>query len=91
MRINECSCGCGGSSDKCMEKGESDLNYMFFGNLETIKRMIDELVQMDHTQIDEIIKDGHEWAVDHIASSADDIQEVYNFLKNLKIIYLYLK
>lgn len=82
MRINECSCGCGGSSDKCMEKGGSDLNYMFFGNLETIKRMIDELVQMDHTQIDEIIKDGHEWAVDHIASSADDIQEVYNFLKN---------
>jgi hypothetical protein len=82
MRINECSCGCGGDSDKCMEKGGSDLNYMFFGNLETIKRMIDELVQMDHAQIDEIIKDGHEWAVDHVASSADDIQEVYNFLKN---------
>ena len=80
MRINECSCGCGGSSDKCMEKGGSDLNYMFFGNLETIKRMIDELVQMDHTQLDEIIKGGHEWAVDHIASSADDIQEVYNFI-----------
>jgi hypothetical protein len=55
---------------------------MFFGNLETIKRMIDELVQMDHTQLDEIIKGGHEWAVDHIASSADDVQEVYNFLKN---------
>jgi hypothetical protein len=81
MRINECSCGCGGSSDKCAESG-SDLNYMFFGNLETLKRMIDELVQMDHAQIDEILKGGHEWAVDHIASSADDVQEVYNFLKN---------
>jgi hypothetical protein len=55
---------------------------MFFGNLETMKRIIDELVQMDRTQIDEILKNGHEWAVDHIASSADDIQEVYNFLKN---------
>jgi len=81
MRINECSCGCGGSSDKCAESG-SDLNYMFFGNLETMKRIIDELVQMDRTQVDEILKGGHEWAVDHIASSADDIQEVYNFLKN---------
>jgi hypothetical protein len=28
------------------------------------------------------LKNGHEWAVDHIASSADDIAEVYNFLKN---------
>ena len=81
MRINECSCGCGGSSDKCAESG-SDLNYMFFGNLETLKRMVDELVQMDHNQVDEILKGGHEWAVDHIASSADDVQEVYNFLKN---------
>ena len=82
MRINECSCGCGGSSDKCAEGNASELNYMFFGNLETMKRMIDELVQMDPTKIDEILKSGHEWAVDHIASSADDIQEVYNFLKN---------
>jgi hypothetical protein len=82
MRINECSCGCGGSSDKCAETSGSELNYMFFGNLETMKRMIDELVQMDRSQIDEILKNGHEWAVDHIASSSDDIQEVYNFLKN---------
>lgn len=81
MRINECSCGCGGSSDKCASS-KSDLNYMFFGNLESLKRMIDELVQMDHTQVDEILKGGHEWAVDHIASSSDDVQEVYNFLKN---------
>ena len=81
MKINECSCGCGGSSDKCAESG-SDLNYMFFGNLETLKRMVNELVQMDHDQVDEILKGGHEWAVDHIASSADDVQEVYNFLKN---------
>lgn len=81
MRINECSCGCGGSSDKCADSG-SEANYMFFGNLETMKRMIDELVQMDRIQVDEILKGGHEWAVDHIASSADDIQEVYNFLKN---------
>ncbi len=83
MKINECSCGCGGSSTNCMEKKEYDLNYMFFGNLETMKRMIDDLMQMDPSEIDMILKNGnHHWAVDHIASSADDIQEVYNFLKN---------
>jgi hypothetical protein len=66
-----------------MKQGESDVNYMFFGNLETIKRMVDDLMQMDPMEVDMILKNGnHNWAVDHIASSADDIQEVYNFLKN---------
>lgn len=82
MKINECSCGCGGSSDGCMMKDGQEPNYMFFGNLESIKRMIDEMVQMDAHQVDEILKNGHEWAVDHIASSFDDIQEVYGFIKN---------
>jgi len=82
MENRKCSCGCGGSSNNCMESGSSEPNYMFFGNLETLKRMINELVQMDAKQVDEILKGGHNWAVDHIASSADDVQEVYNFLKN---------
>jgi hypothetical protein len=81
MQINECSCGCGGSSDNCAGSG-SEMNYMFFGNLETLKRMVDELVQMDPAHVDKILKSGnHNWAVDHIASSVDDVQEVYNFLK----------
>lgn len=61
---------------------DSRANYMFKGNLETIKRMIDELVEMNQDEIGMVLSNGHEWAVDHIASSADDIQEVYNFLKN---------
>jgi len=65
-----------------MESRKSDINYMFLGNLQTIKRMVDELIQMDPMSVDMILKNGHEWAVDHIASSADDIAEVYNFLKN---------
>lgn len=76
----ECKCGCGSQSGECMNNKE--LNYMFLGNLKTIKRQIDELIQMDPIKVDSILKDGHNWAVDHIASSADDIQEVYNFLKN---------
>lgn len=57
-------------------------NYMFFGNLETIKRCIDELLLMDPRKVDELLKNGHNWAVDHVVSSKDDIEEVYNFFKN---------
>jgi len=57
-------------------------NYMFFGNLKTMKRLIDELIQMDPTKVDSILNDGHNWAIDHIATSVDDIQEVHNFLMN---------
>ena len=65
-----------------INKGSLESNYMFFGNLETIKRMVDELIAMDKSKVDSILTNGHSWAVDHIASSVDDIQEVYNFLKN---------
>lgn len=78
METTKCQCGCERTSDRCRSK----LNYMFFGNLKTIKRMIDDIVQMDAEQVDKILKDGDDWAVDHIATSVDDIQEVYNFLKN---------
>lgn len=79
---NMCNCGCGMPTKVCEGGGSKEINYMFFGNLETIKRIVDELLEMDPNQIDEVLSDGHEWAVDHIASSVDDIQEVYNFLKN---------
>ena len=55
-------------------------NYMFFGNLETLKRLIDFMLKMDPLKVDEILKNGHSWAVDHIATSKDDIEEVANFL-----------
>lgn len=57
-------------------------NYMFFGNLQTIKRHIDQLLEMDPAQVDQILSNGHAWAEDHIATSKDDIEEVFNFLVN---------
>ena len=56
-------------------------NYMFFGNLKTIKRLVDEMLEMDEAKVDAILLDGHNWAVDHIATSKDDIEEVANFIK----------
>jgi histidinol dehydrogenase len=57
-------------------------NYMFFGNLKTIKRLCETLLEMDQSAVDHILKNGHGWAVDHIATSKDDVEEVFNFIKN---------
>jgi hypothetical protein len=37
---------------------------------------------MDEDMVDSILSDGHAWAVDHIATAADDMEEVYHFLAN---------
>ena len=82
--IKECSCGCGGTSNTCMEnsKGYESNSYMFFNNLQTIKRSIDQLLQMDEAQVEELLRNGHDWASDHIATSKDDITEVTEFFMN---------
>jgi len=56
-------------------------NYMFFSNLEQMKEQIEEMLTMDKEMVDQLLSDGHNWAVDHIATSKDDVEEVYNFLK----------
>jgi hypothetical protein len=57
-------------------------NYMFFQNLHTLKNAIEELIELDHVKVDAILADGHGWALDHIATSVDDVEEVYHFLSN---------
>jgi hypothetical protein len=64
---------------KAVKEGHEEENYMFFSNLETIKRLVDELLQMDRTEIDTMLKE-HDWASDHITSSKDDIEEVFDFI-----------
>jgi hypothetical protein len=64
-----------------VEEGHSEFkNYMFFNNLKTIKDAIDEILQMDPQAVDQLLSDGHNWATDHLATSADDVEEVYHFL-----------
>jgi len=64
--------------------GESK-NYMFWQNLKTINHASAELLKMEQANVDDMIANGHAWAVDHIATSSDDIEEVYHFFEaNLK-------
>ncbi len=71
-----------GSSVGAEESHHDVQFYMFFQNLKTIKRHVDEILKMDKSQIDDLLKGGHDWASDHIAVSKDDIQEVAEWIKN---------
>jgi hypothetical protein len=55
-------------------------NYMFFANVMNMHRMCEAILKMDPMQVDAILQNGHGWATDHIATSKDDVEEVYNFL-----------
>ena len=54
-------------------------NYMFFGNLQTIKRLVDEMLEMNETELDSILTE-HDWASDHISVATENLEHVFNFL-----------
>lgn len=56
-------------------------NYMFFGNLENMKRYIDEMMKLPQEQVDKILTE-HDWASDHISVACENLEHVHNFLLN---------
>jgi hypothetical protein len=54
--------------------------YMFFQNIKQINEQCAKILEMDKQKVDNILKSGHDWAADHISTSKDDVEEVYNFL-----------
>lgn len=64
------------------ESHDETENYMFFANISNIKRMCEEILEMDSSMVDSLLSDRHGWAVDHISTSKDDVEEVYGFLKS---------
>ena len=61
---------------------QESVNYMFFSNLEQIKRQCEMMLEMDHDQLDMIIQNGHDWADDHISEAKTNIDQVFYFFKN---------
>jgi hypothetical protein len=72
------------SSVKSKTLNENSEKYMFFQNLETIKKEVEEMLSLDPQIVDSILANGHDWAADHISTSKDDIEEVHNFLMSNK-------
>ena len=73
--------GAPAASGSSSSKGELD-HYMFFQNLSSIRHYLDEILSYDKSKIDSLLSMGHDWAVDHISTSKDDIQEVAEWIRN---------
>jgi hypothetical protein len=81
---------------KTIKLTESDLNrlvkkvlieqeterYMFFSNLQQMRRQCDLLLNLDKNMVEEILSNGHDWAQDHIAEAKNNIDQVFDFLMN---------
>jgi hypothetical protein len=61
---------------------ENSQRYMFFSNLEQMRRQCDILLDMDHDMIESILDNGHDWAQDHISESKNNMDQVFDFLMN---------
>ena len=56
--------------------------YMFFSNLEQMKRQCEILLDIDHNMVEDILENGHDWAQDHIAEAKNNMDQVFDFLMN---------
>jgi hypothetical protein len=64
------------------EKHKMSSRYMFFSNLEQIKRQCEMMLEMDEEKIESILENGHDWAQDHIAESKNNMDQVFDFIMN---------
>ena len=64
------------------EQMEEPSNYMFFSNLQQIKRQCDMMMEMDPHMIDDILNNGHDWADDHVTEAKTNMDQVFDFLMN---------
>ena len=64
------------------ESEKHSSRYMFFSNLEQMKRQCEMLLDMDQDEIESILENGHDWAQDHIAEAKNNMDQVFDFLKN---------
>ncbi len=56
--------------------------YMFFSNLEQMRRQCDLLLDLDHSMVESILDNGHDWAQDHIAEAKNNMDQVFDFIMN---------
>ena len=61
---------------------EGTNRYMFFSNLQQMKRQCEYLLDFDEEQVEEILNNGHDWAQDHISEAKNNMDQVFDFLMN---------
>jgi len=64
------------------EEHDGSSRYMFFSNLEQMRRQCDLLLDLDESMVEKILDNGHDWAQDHISESKNNMDQVFDFLMN---------
>jgi len=67
---------------KVIREEHESSRYMFFSNLEQMKRQCEMLLDMDKEEIENILEHGHDWAQDHIAEAKNNMDQVFDFIMN---------
>ena len=68
--------------DKPSRQEQESSRYMFFSNLEQMRRQCDILLDMDRDMVESILDNGHDWAQDHISEAKNNMDQVFDFLMN---------
>jgi hypothetical protein len=55
-------------------------NYMFFSNLEQIKRQCELLLEIEPSVIEDLLQNGHDWADDHVSEAKTNMDQVFDFI-----------
>ncbi len=63
-------------------KEDRSSRYMFFSNLEQMRRQCDLLLDLDQDMVESILEHGHDWAQDHIAEAKNNMDQVFDFIMN---------
>jgi len=71
---------------KNLVKENEEKGYMFIQDIKTMHEQLSKILELMQDKNTESairdIMDEHEWAVNHLTTSKDDIEEVYNFIIN---------
>ena len=67
---------------KRVMKEQETQRYMFFSNLQQMRRQCDLLLDLDKQMVESILENGHDWAQDHIAEAKNNMDQVFDFLMN---------
>ena len=65
-----------------MEEEHMSSRYMFFSNLEQMRRQCDLLLDLDREMVESILENGHDWAQDHISEAKNNMDQVFDFIMN---------
>jgi hypothetical protein len=61
---------------------DNSQRYMFFSNLEQMKRQCDMLLELDPNMVEQVLDNGHDWAQDHISEAKNNMDQVFDFMMN---------